>query len=318
MSMDFILVWQAGTCNVLCGNTFLHSPEKPGLSFSFDELVCESPTNVYFKVVGNTQIILTEDEIIECHEYCDKFIENGDYVVFAYDPNDSNLFIGELTKQECEAKGYRWVIDSTPETPVCSYDESTNKWVNFVAALTEDGILIVNPSQNSKKFVQFLTEAQLNNFPKPERDSDVWDFATENWMDKRDINRVRKEAMIDLRNNFDAMRWRESGGFVTAYEQGTWQYQLNEAKAYLADNTAETPYIDAFISARDDTDIPTKQALCEDIIANHNSYLIAQAKTSARIWHYLKLIESANTCYEIDDIRTNYTKEIDTYLKETA
>ena len=313
---QFILVWQGGVCSVLCGNIFLHSSEKPNLPFAFNELVCESPTGVYFRTIGNKQAMLTDAEIIACRQYCEGFIENGEYMVFAYDPNDSNLFVGEIGKKECDAAGFKWVLDTAPEMPVSSYDETSGEWIPYVAALTDEGHLIENPQTNSRNFVQYFTQRELAIFPKPNRDSDTWDFVSEQWVDRRDIERVRKEAILDLRSNYDIMRWRKSGGFVTAYEQGTWRDQLDEAKAYLSDSNAETPYIDAFLNARDDNGIPSKQELCEDILANHRNYLRAQAETSARIWHYKKLIQAASTCSEVDSIRATFTEEIDRYFKE--
>lgn len=322
---DFILTYQNGVTTILSNNVFFNSDVKPTLSFSFDTLICESPTNVYFRMLGDNQFLLTEEEILECKDMCSQYYLTGNYNVYAYDPNDNNLYKGYIKKSECEEKNYKYVVDKAPDGLTASYNEETSSWIVYYAAITDEGNLIENVQLlNCPKCVLFLTKEQFDVFPKKNKTTDSWDFTTESWVDKRDLAKLKKESSLNCRNQFEAIRWKANEKFIPQFEQDTWIHQVEEArkyteaKNYALNNSVEsinvdTPYIDTFLQYREDDNIPTKDELVADILDNHTKYLQAMAKVNAKQWYYLKKIEKASTGYEIDDVNTeikNYINEI--------
>ena len=322
---DFILTYQNGVTTILSNNVFFNSDIKPTLSFSFDTLICESPTNVYFRMLGDNQFLLTEEEILECKDMCSQYYLTGNYNVYAYDPNDNNLYRGYIKKSECEEKNYKYVVDNAPDGLTASYNEETNSWVVYYAVITEEGNLIENVQLlNCPKCVIFLTKEQFDEFPKKNKETDSWDFVTESWIDKRDLTKLKKESSLNCRNKFEAIRWHENEKFIPQFEQDTWIHQVEEARRYMetknyildtnpeisTEISVDTPYIDAFLQYREDDNIPSKEELVVDILNNHTKYLQAMAKVNAKQWFYLKKIEKASTGYEIDDINI----EIENYI----
>ena len=307
-----ILVYQFNETTVHYGNTFFKSDVKPKLSFSFTELICEPPTNVYFRMVNEKQFLLSEEEIAECQAYCHDFFTNGEYKVFAYDTNDNNNYKGYIMRSEALEKGYSYVIDKIPEKEAAYYDEEAGDWKYYYASINENGVLLEEISSICSNCAMLLTKEEFDALPAREHSTDAWDFVTETWIDKRDMTRMRKEAILSLRNGFEGIRWRAMGEYVPMYEQDTWRVQIAEAQAYLADNSAHTPYIDTFLALREDASIPTKDELVADIIANNEIFVSKMAEVNAKQWYFMKAIQSAENGYAIDAISasvTDYVKE---------
>lgn len=296
-----VLIWQNGEAVIFSGGAFFRSPVKPALSFSFDELVCESPSNVYFRMLDGTQFLLSEEEVEECRRFCENFAASGDCPVYAYDPADGNLYRGRMTKAECGEKGYAFVADSRPESAAAAWDEEAGEWKLYHAAITEDGALLLNiDSVNCPSCAVFLTREEYEALPAREHDTDSWDFASETWVDRRDLEKLKKDAVLELRNLFEGVRWKRMREFVPQYEQDTWRIQLDEARAFTADHSASTPYMDAFLAARTDASVPDRGALAADILANHETYVKAMAEVNARQWSFMKAVQSAATGYDVD------------------
>ena len=296
-----VLIWQNGEAVVFSRGAFFRSPVKPVLPFSFDELVCESPTNVYFRMLDGTQFLLSEEEVEACRTFCERFAESGDCPVYAYDPADGNLYRGRMTQAECEAKGYAWVTDDRPEGAAAAWDEESGTWKLYYAAITENGTLLTAiDSTDCPSCALFLTREEYEALPERAHDTDSWDFASATWVDRRDLAALKKEAVLELRNLFEGVRWKSVRGFVPQYEQDTWRIQLDEARAFLADAGAATPYMDAFLAARTDDAVPDREALAADILANHEAYVKAMAEVNARQWSFMKAVQSAEDGYAVD------------------
>lgn len=308
MEEAFILAWQEGNATILSNNIFFNSTDKPELSFSYDTLICESPTNVYFRMLGENQFLLSEEQVEECRQFCENYFRSGDYHVYAYDKADNNLYRGYILKSECEKKGYGYVTDSAPDNLTSSWNEMEQSWTSYYAVITDEGKLITNVSTLAcPSCVLFLTEEEYKAMPARIHETDSWDFTTETWVDKRDLGTLKKEVILELRNQFEALRWRANSAFVPAYEQDTWRIQLAEAEDWKSSGgTAHTPYIDAFLAAREDADIPTKEELVTDIIANNEVYVTAMAVTNAKQWKYLKAIQQASDGYAVDALREEF------------
>lgn len=272
---------------------------KPELSFQFDTLYYEPPTNHFIKGINNEFFELTEEEKLECSAYCKSYVNNADYPVYAYD--DKFIFVGRILKSEAIAKNYGYTILEEPGNVVSKY--VTDHWEPIVAIIMDDGTLRLNPGGRCEKCTLFFTEEEWKVFPEQPTSDYIYDIVNQEWIDPRKFANVLHETQLEIRNYFEAIRWKEWGKYIPQYEQLTWRDQIEEAQNYLADQTVETPYIDTFLNERTDINKPTKQELCSDILNNNKQYKIAMAKVNAKQWNYLKRAESCTTNDELDEIR---------------
>lgn len=272
---------------------------KPELSFQFDTLYYEPPTNHFIKGINNEFFELTKEEKLECSAYCKSYVNNADYPVYAYD--DKFIFVGRILKSEAIAKNYGYTILEEPGNVVSKY--VTDHWEAVVAIIMDDGTLRLNPGGRCEKCALFFTEKEWKTFPEQPTPDYIYDITNQEWIDPRKLVNVLHETQLEIRNYFEAARWKEWGKYIPQYEQLTWQDQIKEAQNYLTDPVAETPYIDTFLNERTDTDKPTKETLCADILNNNKQYKIAMAKVNAKQWNYLKRAEACTTNAELDAIR---------------
>lgn len=282
---------------------------KPELSFQFDTLYYEPPTNHFVKGINNEFFELTEEEKSECNTYCKTYVENADYPVYAYD--DKFIFVGRILKSEAISKNYGYTILEEPGHVVSKY--VTDHWEPVVAIIMDDGSLRLNPGGRCERCVLFFTEEEWNKFPKQPTSDYIYDITNQEWIDPRKIADVLHETQLEIRNYFEAVRWKEWGKYIPQYEQLTWRDQIEEAQNYLeymnTENiTVSTPYIDTFLTERTDENKPTKEELCNDILDNNKKYKIAMATVNARQWNYLKRAEACTTNTELDAIRDEIRK----------
>lgn len=282
---------------------------KPELSFQFDTLYYEPPTNHFVKGINNEFFELTEEEKSECNTYCKTYVENADYPVYAYD--DKFIFVGRILKSEAISKNYGYTILEEPGHVVSKY--VTDHWEPVVAIIMDDGSLRLNPGGRCERCVLFFTEEEWNKFPKQPTSDYIYDITNQEWIDPRKIADVLHETQLEIRNYFEAVRWKEWGKYIPQYEQLTWRDQIEEAQNYLeyinTENiTVETPYIDTFLTERTDENKPTKEELCNDILDNNKKYKIAMATVNAKQWNYLKRAEACTTNTELDAIRDEIRK----------
>lgn len=282
---------------------------KPELSFQFDTLYYEPPTNHFVKGINNEFFELTEEEKSECNTYCKTYVENADYPVYAYD--DKFIFVGRILKSEAISKNYGYTILEEPGHVVSKY--VTDHWEPVVAIIMDDGSLRLNPGGRCERCVLFFTEEEWSEFPKQPTSDYIYDITNQEWIDPRKIADVLHETQLEIRNYFEAVRWKEWGKYIPQYEQLTWRDQIEEAQNYLeymnTENiTVSTPYIDTFLTERTDENKPTKEELCNDILNNNKKYKIAMATVNARQWNYLKRAEACTTNTELDAIRDEIRK----------
>jgi len=77
------------------------------------------------------------------------------------------------------------------------------------------------------------------------------------------------------------------------HEMVSWRKQEDEARAYSADNTVATPFIDAQLVTRDLGE--TKDELIAKIIANADAYQVAYATLLAKFQNLTNRINTATT-----------------------
>ena len=304
-----IITYVNNTAIIIYNDLRFDTNIKPELSFQFDTLYYEPPTNHFVKGINNEFFELTEEEKSECNTYCKTYVENADYPVYAYD--DKFIFVGRILKSEAISKNYGYTILEEPGHVVSKY--VTDHWEPVIAIIMDDGSLRLNPGGRCERCVLFFTEEEWNEFPKQPTSDYIYDITNQEWIDPRKIADVLHETQLEIRNYFEAVRWKEWGKYIPQYEQLTWRDQIEEAQNYLeymnTENiTVETPYIDTFLTERTDENKPTKEELCNDILDNNKKYKIAMATVNAKQWNYLKRAEACTTNTELDAIRDEIRK----------
>ena len=81
------------------------------------------------------------------------------------------------------------------------------------------------------------------------------------------------------------------------HEMVSWRKQEDEARAYTADNTATTPFIDAQVTTRQ---LETKDELVAKIIANADAYQVTYAGLLGKYQNLSNAISIATTIDELN------------------
>ena len=304
----FLYAWNGESGSIVSRGYKLNLKDKLELSFPYDTIYYEPEVNNKMKIIGEKIFKLTDSEIQEIQKKCEKFLETGDYIVQAYDPS-TGLFEGEMYRSEAKQKRFKFRIFESPEHPVSKWVDGKG-WVRIAASIMENGTVNLNPGSICPKCVLLLTEEEWNNFPERPNDFFVWDFVESSWKDPRKFEDLKSNAYVDIRHMFESIRWKADGGFIPQYEQQTWMDQYNEAKTWLVNKNAETPYIDAFLNNRTDEYIPEKSEYCKEVVEKHKKFLVSMAKINASQWSFLKKLEHAKDNDEIDKIKNEATTKM--------
>ena len=83
------------------------------------------------------------------------------------------------------------------------------------------------------------------------------------------------------------------------HEMASWRKQEDEARAYTADNTVATPFIDAQVATRQ---LETKDELVAKIIANADAYQVTYAGLLGKYQNLSNAISIATTATEVEAI----------------
>jgi len=325
-----VLTWVGNKGSITThGIKFDIEDEKPVFSFEYTALYYEPILNNAFYVGKVTYTdenneekfrigkkYMSEEEVQEVESYCESFLEQADYQVWAYE-EDTKFYIGTMMKKEADAKNYKYTTKTGPQFQASKFDEKTETWLKLKATILESGHLNLDPNSICNQCMIGLTEEEYNNFPKRPSDTYTWSFKEEKWVDNRDLDKTKYNASLSVRSQIEAVRWRSSGKYTTQFEQATWMIQLQEARDYLANpDTAITPYIDTFLDMRVDEYIPDKKTFCEDIIENNIKFIKTMAEVSAIQWSFTKKIQYATTTQEVDQIEKEAMKWSNLKLKE--
>ena len=291
----YLLTWDGTEGRIISGGYRLMTEERFALPFEYSALYYEPEA-------GNTLIVndegvsrrLSSAEIQQIRALCDSYWKEHDFRVQAYS-EDSGLYEGEMLKSEAQALGFSWRVNEIPEHPASKW--TGEAWERVVMTVLDDGSVRDWPENICAQCVAGFT-AQEKASQVPDRPSmyHIWDMASGAWKDPRSLERARRDAASSLRVDFELLRHARSadGYFTPSYETETWTWQVMEARAYLADETASTPYVDAFLAARTDEGKPDKKTLCRDILANHEAFLASMAAVNGAQWGYLTRVKSAS------------------------
>lgn len=304
---DYTLTWSNGRGGVSSGDYLFDTDQKPELGFAFDALYYETPTGLSFKVLNDEQLPLPDAEIAVCRAFCDGFADTADYAVQAYEA-ETGLYRGTMLKTEAEAQTLAWFIGNAPDHPVSKLVDG--RWERIAALFMENGHYRLLPDSTCPQCVVFLTQAEWDVWPKPTRSTEAWDFATETWKDYRTLEQAQKTADDYIRNAYTSKRTKVMGAVPYA-EMATWPMQLAEARAYTADSTAATPFLDAMLStqtatlaAGDDTmPAQAKNTLVADILKHDNpDYLAGVGAVHGAMRGWILRVWSAASLEEVDGI----------------
>lgn len=112
------------------------------------------------------------------------------------------------------------------------------------------------------------------------------------------VEQARIFKMNELNNAFSSSVIGITSALV--HEMVSWQKQEDEARAYVLDNTATTPFIDALMITRNLGE--TKAELVAKIIANADAYGTAYAVLLGKFHNLTKAVELATTSAELEAI----------------
>ena len=305
-SLEYILNWNGVNGRVLSQGYIFDIEQKPKLSFEYDSLYYETELgNSFYYSYGQTGIVkdLSEEQIKEIQDYCDKFKDVMDYGVQAY--RDDFVYIGNMTKSMAESAGYKYVLSNAivPYT-FCKLD-SDGTWKPIFCAFDEDGRPYFNPAHDSSKYVTLMTESEYSKLPERTSPVQWFDFSNNQWVDKRKLNRVKLDGKMEVRGYFEHHNVRTGNGRIPAYEMNTWSIQYDEATKYLNDKSSSTPFIDA-VMAEFTSEFPiSKDDFCQKIINHQNEEeLKKKGKLHGLMLKYIYRIENAQKNEEVDNIVT--------------
>ncbi len=300
------------------GYQFFMQNEAPELSFDFNQILYDEDTEQrQYTTNGNQELLqLNELQIAEIQDYLNYYMDEHDYTVHAY-VEPYNLFEGTMPVSMAKEKGYSYRINEMPTQKCPKWDEEKQKWVECILLIMDDGTPNWYPESICPHCVKGFTYDEVQLLPEQPSPFYIWDLKTDTWADPRTLEEAKRDAYVSIRADFEVRRHEHSpyGYFIGDYESITWQTQFEEAKHWLEDNSYSTPYIDAFLSARTDVNIPTKEEFCNDVITNHNEFLTAMARINAEQWKYLALVKKATTndeCFDILDEAKRYCQGLST------
>lgn len=299
--MDYILTWSNGIGKVSSGEYLFDMTEKPVLPFDFDALYYETPTNVSFKVLGDQQLALTEDEQLVCQTYCTNFLDAADYPVHAYE-TESGLYRDVMMKSKAIEKGYSYVIGDAPDHPVSK--RVNDEWVRIAALIRSNGSYVLMPDSVCDACVLFFTAEEWDAHSKPTRSTERWDFATETWKDYRTLEEAKKEADSWIRNLYTSKR-RELMGSGPYQELASWPWQIDEAKAWDEDSSAATPFLDGMLNAmnQDESTQTTKEDLVQSVLKYTSAeWLNSIGAVHGEMYVQITKLRAATTVAEVDAV----------------
>ena len=295
---DYILTYVNGHLTVTSGTDILYSTVKPELEFEFEALFYETPTDNRIKVVEGASEELTEEEIEACKKFCKEFLEKGDYFVEAYE-KDSRLYKGRMLKSAVHEQHYGYALVA-PLNPVSKW--TGEKWERIAAVIRSDGSYVTMPEYICDACVLFFTESEWAEHSKPSRNTEQWDFASETWKDSRTVEQARSAADAWIRGLYVAQRT-ELMGNGPYQELASWPWQVEEAKAWIQDNRAATPFLDGVLEAlnSDERAVTTKEVLVQDVLKYTDAeWLKSVGKVHGEMYANLKKLRQCETLQEID------------------
>jgi len=272
--------------------------ERPTTGFPFDSLVLDETNS--FKILGGEQITLTEDEVSLCTNFVGTFSFPEVLVPMV---DDLGVYVGLFTLSQRQAD---WQIVDSP-APDTGYVWRDGGWRRVTLVVFGDGTYAGRPESLMGDLALVYTESDI--FPNPVRATDKWNFVKGCWYDSRDLNKSINEAVLELRNLYEALNIRAAGEYTTKYEMATWRIQHEEATTWLADNDTPTPFINALNETR--TDGLAKAELVAKILVKVNAWKGISARLLGEQQNLERRVRACVSLTILDELRE---KEIATLV----
>lgn len=286
---------------------------KPNLGFSFFTLAYEPELgSAYYSTDEITTLVgLSEEQ----KNKCDVFVQNlaaTTVVMAAYDPRRENLFVGNMYKSLVEQKQLVGMYHPVPDHPVSKFNPTTEQWDKIYAVIRLDGHFVLLPDSITSDDRVFLTQSEWEEID-PGTSNVVWDFDEHDWVDSRDLEATRTSVIDSITDNCEILRQEAYERSVSLYELASWPIKLAEAKSWLKDRSAPTPYFDSFNSRRDTkTD---KETFMRDVLENNRRFTELTAIVDAYQWNMFEKVRSAATLEELDQLINTVIVSRDDVLK---
>ena len=296
-----ILKYNDDLCFIAHNNVAFEIKEKPQLSFLFDTIYHTEIEHYY--VINNQKKKLTKSQRTECDKYCEKFFNERDYYVFAY--NDNKIFIRKMLKSEANKNNYNYIINVIPKYPVSRWNEEINNWEKITTIIKDDGTVIHNPTSFCKQCVIFLTQEETNNLPDINKYNDnyhKYDFDSKTWFTIGDeLSDKKKYLDFRVRQLYDIKKWKNVfNHYSHEYERYGWEIEREEALSWINNNKASTPFIDGLLVGLDDNTITKKDYINKilDNISEEKSYNLG--KLHGEMMKYINMIKKSKSIEELN------------------
>lgn len=287
-----LLIWSDGTGRAGNDTLMLDIETKPELPFPFDTLYYEPLSHMCLKIIDGVQSPLTLAEALTCETEANRLVDTADYPVQAI--ADDAVFAGGMLRSEADKQGLDWCLD-VPEHPASK--RVNGKWEHVVAVIMDNGTLKEMPESICQLCVLHFTAEEWEGVEKPSSPYETWDFVLEKWLDKRTLTAVQTGACDLVRRVIEDVRnkWLQQ---IPPLERDTWVKQETEARAWLADNTLYTPFLELVLKGRS----ITKEELCTDIISNARKTWEILGHAHNLQWRWFDKIRACTTVKAVDDL----------------
>lgn len=313
--MTYILVWNGVNGRVLAnGEIIFDVDSKPVIGFDYDTITLDTNLQVasYTKKIPNVDTMMVSEldalQLDLCKQYCDSFLNSQDYEVHAY--NDEKIYVGPMLKSKAEEHQLGYSIAKNPIVNSSKWDDFTQDWAPVYAAFKEDGYPDMNPVILTDNYVLVMTKSEWDKLP--ERPSVVYslDIPTMTWKDKRELSRVKHDAIMDIRVYYEHASLREQS-YIRPQEMSSWLIQRSEANAYLKDEKSITPFLDGFLSTNSQLN---KKELCERILEDYTQEKqYNQGVQHGEMYSFIYRIKEAITNQQVDEIVQEVYQKIGKY-----
>lgn len=203
---------------------------------------------------------------------------------FELEGEQAGLYLGDRLRSEARAAGLGFTHER-PRHPVSKWNGTV--WERVVAVFMDDGTVHLNPDSLCERCMLPLTAAEWAAFPQPERTIPAqlggwqWNFAAERWEDRRETDALR--ALLTLRV-MQRHRLTLEAVLDTPFELTELELAVAELRAWQADATAATPFVDARHADAD------KATLAAALFARHAELAAAQGRLAAERTRYLEQV----------------------------
>lgn len=276
--------------------------DKPILSFDFAHLYYEEilGNKYYMTYTGKTEI-LTPVQCEEIETFIAQVYNSYDYEVYAYD-SVTFVYTGKKSRSSVNYSKEQHTLIS-PESEVSKFQDG--EWKRIFVCIDTNGDLYEYPGAIPSNYKLALTKEEFQTYPERKSNETRWNFETSKWEDPRDIEKLKSILKLEIRNLFEAVRWKLWGKFVPGFDRSGWECQIRELAIYDKNPEAPLPYIDAALLAEENA--PTKESFIEELRQNVNLFAPIMGRIGGLQKNWLKKVDVCVTTEELDALKLTFS-----------